>query len=129
MKTSASVNLRKALPENAVPALIEIRRTASGLRPSVLDRLKKLIQKQGLQPGMKLPPEREVAAKLSVGRPAVREAIKALSSLDVLESRRGDGTYIKSLNAISSDSSSLALPGNSQVDLIELLETAEDDRA
>ena len=90
--------------------------------PSVLDRLKKLIHAQGLQPGMKLAAERDLATKLSVGRPAIREAIKSLTSLDVLESHRGDGTYIKSLRAISVDSSPLTLPGKSQLDLIELLE-------
>lgn len=90
-------------------------------KTSVLDRLKRLIQKDGLRPGMKLPPERDVAAQLAVGRPAIREAIKALSMMDVLESRRGDGTYIKSLSAIS-DGPLPALSGSGRVDLIELLE-------
>lgn len=88
---------------------------------SVVDRLKKLIHREGLRLGMKLPPEREVAARLSVGRPAVREAIKALSSLDVLESRRGDGTYLKSLSALSDDAGPVVIR-TSRVDLIELLE-------
>jgi DNA-binding FadR family transcriptional regulator len=60
----------------------------------VLARLRTLIE-GGYQKGMKLPPERALAAQLGVGRPALREAIKALSILDVLESRRGDGTYVK----------------------------------
>ena len=46
---------------------------------------------------MVLPTERELAAKLGMGPPAIRESIKALTILDVLESRRGDGTYVKSL--------------------------------
>jgi len=46
---------------------------------------------------MVLPTERELAAKLGMGPPAIRESIKALTILDVLESRRGDGTYVKPL--------------------------------
>jgi GntR family transcriptional repressor for pyruvate dehydrogenase complex len=60
-----------------------------------------------------------MAAKLGVGRPAVREAIKALVSLDILESRRGDGTYLRS--GLLSGASSIP-PANSQSDVIELLE-------
>ena len=44
---------------------------------------------------MKLPAERNLAETLSVGRPAIREAMRALQVLNVVESRRGDGTYIK----------------------------------
>ncbi len=49
---------------------------------------------------MVLPTERELAEKLGVGRPAIRESIKALTILDVLESRRGDGTYVKTLDGL-----------------------------
>ena len=39
-------------------------------------------------------------SQFGVGRPAVREAVKALSILDVIESRRRDGTYLKSLDGL-----------------------------
>jgi DNA-binding FadR family transcriptional regulator len=87
---------------------------------TVLDRIRRLIEESGVGPGGKLPPERDMAAQLRVGRPAVREAIKALVSLDVLESRRGDGTYLRSA-APFEDAPSLR-PSNAQPDLIELLE-------
>ncbi|MGD0497992.1 MAG: FadR/GntR family transcriptional regulator [Bryobacteraceae bacterium] len=63
---------------------------------TVLDRLRSFIEDGAYPPGARLPPERELAAEFGVGRPAVREALKALSILDVVESRRGDGTYVKS---------------------------------
>jgi GntR family transcriptional repressor for pyruvate dehydrogenase complex len=65
--------------------------------------LRQLIQDSNLGPGERLPPERSLAEQLQVGRPAVREGIKALCILDVLESRRGDGTYVKSLKALQAD--------------------------
>jgi GntR family transcriptional repressor for pyruvate dehydrogenase complex len=48
----------------------------------------------------RLPAEWVLAARLGVGRPSIREAVKALGVLEVLESRRGDGTYIKSLDSL-----------------------------
>jgi len=47
-----------------------------------------------LQPGDKLPSEIQLVAKYSVSRNAVREAIKMLVALGVVEIRRGEGTYI-----------------------------------
>jgi len=45
--------------------------------------------------GQKLPAERHLSEALGVGRSAIREAIKALTVLGVLEVRQGDGTYLK----------------------------------
>ena len=45
--------------------------------------------------GDRLPPERELAATLGVGRSAVREAIQALGLLGLLEVRQGAGTYVR----------------------------------
>jgi GntR family transcriptional repressor for pyruvate dehydrogenase complex len=44
--------------------------------------------------GHKIPPERQLAQVLHVGRSAVREAIKSLSLLGLLDVRQGDGTYL-----------------------------------
>jgi GntR family transcriptional regulator, transcriptional repressor for pyruvate dehydrogenase complex len=44
--------------------------------------------------GERLPPERDLAKYLDVGRPAVREAIRALRVLGLVDVRQGDGTYI-----------------------------------
>lgn len=47
-----------------------------------------------LQPGEKLPPEAELGQQFGVGRGTVREAMKMLSAMGVVEIRRGDGTYV-----------------------------------
>ena len=72
------------------------------VRPAeVIDRLRKLVEDGRFPPGSRLPAERALAAQLGVGRPSLREAIKALSSLQVLESRRGAGTFVKSREALA----------------------------
>jgi GntR family transcriptional regulator, transcriptional repressor for pyruvate dehydrogenase complex len=47
-----------------------------------------------LEPGSKIPSERQLAEALAVGRSSVREAIKSLSLLGLLDVRQGDGTYL-----------------------------------
>jgi GntR family transcriptional regulator, transcriptional repressor for pyruvate dehydrogenase complex len=49
-------------------------------------------------PGDKLPAERDLAQKLSISRPALREGIRRLRSGGVLESRRGAGTYVATVD-------------------------------
>jgi GntR family transcriptional repressor for pyruvate dehydrogenase complex len=53
-----------------------------------------------VQPGQRLPSERELAARFEVGRSAVREAMAALDLLGILIIRQGSGTY---LNSVSTD--------------------------
>jgi GntR family transcriptional repressor for pyruvate dehydrogenase complex len=60
----------------------------------IIDRIKTLLARGNLKPGDRLPPERELAALLGVGRPVLRQALKALATLGVLESHVGRGTYI-----------------------------------
>ncbi len=60
-------------------------------------RLLSLIKERSLRPGDKLPPERELAAMMEVSRPSLREALQALSILNVIEIRQGNGTYVTSL--------------------------------
>jgi GntR family transcriptional regulator, transcriptional repressor for pyruvate dehydrogenase complex len=45
------------------------------------------------QPGERIPPERELCAQLGVGRASLREALKALEIMGMIETRVGDGTY------------------------------------
>lgn len=47
-----------------------------------------------IDPGSKIPSERQLAEALAVGRSSVREAIKSLSLLGLLDVRQGDGTYL-----------------------------------
>lgn len=49
----------------------------------------------GVEPGSRMPSERQLAEAFGVGRSAVREAIAALSLIGLIEVRHGDGTYLK----------------------------------
>jgi GntR family transcriptional repressor for pyruvate dehydrogenase complex len=57
-----------------------------------------MISSGELQPGDRLPPEQELAERLGVSRGSLREAVRALSQIKVLDVRRGDGTYVTSLS-------------------------------
>ncbi len=49
----------------------------------------------GVEPGSRMPSERQLAEAFGVGRSAVREAIAALNLIGLIEVRHGDGTYLK----------------------------------
>lgn len=63
----------------------------------IIEHLLQLIREGTLRAGQKLPPERELAETLSVSRTSIREALRALVILNVLDVRQGAGTYVTSL--------------------------------
>lgn len=67
------------------------------LTDKAIARLRELIQSGELPPGSQLPPEQQLAAELGVGRNIMREAVRALVAARVLELRRGNGTFVTSL--------------------------------
>jgi GntR family transcriptional repressor for pyruvate dehydrogenase complex len=67
------------------------------LTDKAIEQLRELIRTGALSPGSKLPPEPDLAAQLGLSRNLAREAVKALAVARVLEVRRGDGTYVTSL--------------------------------
>ncbi|MBV6417904.1 MAG: HTH-type transcriptional regulator LutR [Steroidobacteraceae bacterium] len=72
----ASVIKREALPEQIVRQLLGLVRAGQ------------------LKPGDRLPAERALAADLGVGRPTLREALRALQLLGVLDIRHGGGVFV-----------------------------------
>lgn len=67
------------------------------LAEQVEEQLYEYITKLPLKAGDKLPNEFKLAEMFGVGRSTVREAVKLLVSRNVLETRRGSGTYVKDL--------------------------------
>ncbi|BCB05115.1 FadR/GntR family transcriptional regulator [Bacillus sp. KH172YL63] len=61
----------------------------------IVHQLRDMITKDGLQPGDKIPSERELTDRLNVGRSSVREALRALELLGLIETRRGEGTFLR----------------------------------
>ena len=64
------------------------------LAEQAADNIEQLIIENRWTPGEKLPNEMDMVEKLGVGRGTVREAIKILESRNVVEIRRGKGTFV-----------------------------------
>ncbi len=62
---------------------------------SVAEQVIRLIEEGHLKPGDRLPPERVLCEQLGVSRTSLREGLKALSLYGIIESRVGDGLYVK----------------------------------
>nr|WP_030231233.1 FadR/GntR family transcriptional regulator [Streptomyces sp. NRRL S-350] len=62
-----------------------------------IEKIKAMIVSGELRPGAKLPKEADLAERLGLSRNSLREAVKALSLIRVLDVRQGDGTYVTSL--------------------------------
>ena len=60
----------------------------------VMDKLERMIDDGEYPAGGRLPPERELAERLGVSRPTIREAIIALEALDRVEVKTGSGVYV-----------------------------------
>ncbi len=68
------------------------------LYTAVCEYIKNYILENNLKPGDPLPPEGQLADDLEVGRSSVREAVKSLQSLGIIEVRRGNGLFVRELN-------------------------------
>ncbi|MFY1702870.1 FadR/GntR family transcriptional regulator [Micromonospora sp. WMMA1923] len=62
-----------------------------------IEKIKAMIVQGELMPGSRLPREVDLAERLGLSRNSLREAVKALSLIRVLDVRQGDGTYVTSL--------------------------------
>jgi len=71
---------------------------AASLTEDAIDKIRERIVSGDWGPGDRLPKESELAAELGLSRNSLREAVRALSQLRVLDVRQGDGTYVSSLH-------------------------------
>lgn len=62
-----------------------------------IEKIKGMIVSGELRPGDRLPKEADLAAQLGLSRNSLREAVRALSLVRILDVRQGDGTYVTSL--------------------------------
>jgi GntR family transcriptional repressor for pyruvate dehydrogenase complex len=60
----------------------------------VVDALREYIERNELAPGTKLPPERVFLEQLGVSRSSLREAIRVLATIGLIDVRHGDGMYV-----------------------------------
>ncbi|MBG6055321.1 GntR family transcriptional repressor for pyruvate dehydrogenase complex [Salinibacterium sp. CAN_S4] len=86
-------------------------------------KIKEMILSGELRPGDRLPPEKDLSERLGLSRSSMREAVKALEVIRVLDVRQGDGTYVTSLEPrllLEAMSFVVDLHGNSSI--LELFE-------
>lgn len=70
---------------------------ASAVTDRAISAIKQMVMDGTLKPGDRLPTEAELSERIGVSRNSLREAVKALEVVRVLDVRRGDGTYVTSL--------------------------------
>ena len=66
----------------------------SSLSDDIVEQLTGLIARDVLKPGERIPSEKQLCQQFGVGRTSVREALKSLSVMGILESHAGDGTFV-----------------------------------
>ena len=82
---------RQRAPLAAIPR-------APALTDYVKQSILEYIRQNALQPGTAIPSEKELSLRLGVGRNSVREAVQALVSLGVLETRQGSGIFVRAFS-------------------------------
>lgn len=76
-----------------------VRISANSRTDTVIEGIRRLIANGELTPGTKLPNEKALCELLGVSRGSLREGVRALAALGVLETRQGDGTYVRELDS------------------------------
>ena len=105
--------------------------SASLLRPAgtgrvterVVDEICTYIESNGLMTGAKLPPERVFMELFAVGRSSLREALRVLSTVGIIDVRHGDGMYVASTAAAPQETSKAIFDATEQNALRNLIET------
>ena len=67
----------------------------------IVRQIRTLISEGKLKSGDRLPPERELAERFKVSRPSVREALRTLESMGLIEIRLGEGTFVRGISVDS----------------------------
>jgi GntR family transcriptional regulator, transcriptional repressor for pyruvate dehydrogenase complex len=90
---------------------------------TVMRAIADFIARSNLQPGSRLPTERQMMTSLAVGRSTVREVIRKLQALGVVQSRKGSGTYL--VRPLSADAVHLPLTIDASTLRDRLLQTLD----
>lgn len=91
------------------------------LAQSVAEEIRASIMQNGMTAGDQLPTEGELMARFDVGRSTIREAMKQLQAENIVEIRRGRGSYVADRTGLSRDPLGLSFEEQSRV-LRELME-------
>lgn len=70
----------------------------TSLSDGIVEQVVDLISRDVLKPGDRLPSERELCKRLGVGRSSLREALRSLAVMGIIDGRVGDGTFVSNSN-------------------------------
>lgn len=90
-ETAGAVETRSGKRGSWSSGVIDVRASGARIHERVIALIESQIVVRNLRPGDRLPPERELAELLGVGRPAIREALRILEYLGVITSQVGRG--------------------------------------
>jgi GntR family transcriptional repressor for pyruvate dehydrogenase complex len=88
----------------------------------IVEQMKSLIFEGKLNPGERLPPERELADSLNVSRVSLREALNTLQGMGLLEIQQGNRTYVRPITTRSVHDPLVAFCKSSPTSVFQLLE-------
>lgn len=93
----------------------------SKLYQGIVQQIEELLERGELKPGDQLPPERTLAEQFEVSRASVREALRTLELLGVVETRAGGGTFVRRVapDDLARPLHSLIARGHALPDVIE----------
>src|SRR3989475_7322698 len=114
-----SDHLTRATEEVAVAVIEPIRR--SRLYQGIVEQIEGLLERGDIRPGDQLPPERQLADQFQVSRASVREALRTLELLGIVETRPGGGTFVRQTTPddLARPLTGLISRGHSLADVIE----------
>src|ERR1051326_1123425 len=86
-----------AMPQRQMDSDLEFTRVPRlSLSDHIVEQIAELIARGALKPGDRMPSEKQLCEKFGVGRTSVREALRSLGVMGVLEPHMGDGTFVSS---------------------------------
>ena len=95
------------------------------LYESAIEQIMDLVKRSELKPGDKLPPERELAERLSISRGSLREAFRVLESRGIIKSKPGGGRYIREIRKNGYSNTENIILSLEKSSILELLEARE----
>src|ERR1700710_2912786 len=101
-------------------AIVPLVRTT--LTASAFEQLISYVVNGAWRPGDRLPPERELCQQFGIARTSLREALKAMELVGMVDSRVGDGTFVSPRSDFLSRPLLWAFTGTDQEELAEILE-------
>lgn len=110
-------------PEQRAPGTRHSRRPGVAVTDEAINRIKEMIVSGVVKPGDRLAKEDELAGQLGLSRSSLREAVRSLTLVGILDVRQGDGTYVTSLRPeILLDAMSFVVDFHRDDSVLEFLE-------